>query len=152
MDASSQVLMAAIEHPTLRQVVEYWLARRGERVAPLRADIDPIDLHFALGYISLVEVRESPRRFYFRVDGSMQVELFGIDCTGKYLDECFPVDHVRMTSESYGAAVDSGQPQYHRRKILFNHRPLRYEVAILPLSSTGSSIDMLMVALIPHWD
>jgi hypothetical protein len=44
MDASNQMLMAAIEHPTLRQVVEYWLARRGERVAPLRADIDPIDL------------------------------------------------------------------------------------------------------------
>ena len=152
MDDAINGFVAQIEHPTLRQVVEYWLAKRGDRRVPLRADIDPLDLHFALGYISLVEVRENPRRFFFRVDGSMQVELFGIDCTGKYLDECFPPDHVRMTTASYGAAVDTGQPQYHRRRIIFDHRPLRYEVAILPLSSGADIADMLLVALIPNWD
>ena len=152
MDCSIETLLAGIEHPTLKQVVEYWLSKRADRKMPLRADIDPVELYFALGYISLVEVKENPRRFFFRVDGSMQVELFGIDCTGKYLDECFPPDHVRMATASYGAAIDTGQPQYHRRKIVFDHRPLRYEVAILPITSTGDTADMLLVTLIPNWD
>jgi hypothetical protein len=34
-------------------------------------------------------------RSYFRLDGTKQVELFGIDCTCRYLREAMPPDTRR---------------------------------------------------------
>jgi len=31
-------------HPKIRRMHEYWLARRGARLMPSRADIDPVEL------------------------------------------------------------------------------------------------------------
>lgn len=60
MDGQLDDFIAQIGHPTLRRAVELWCAKRGERKAPLRSDIDPVEFQFALGYISLVEARGDP--------------------------------------------------------------------------------------------
>ncbi|HEY1383856.1 MAG TPA: PAS domain-containing protein [Dongiaceae bacterium] len=141
--------ISAIRSGVLRHLVAHWHGMRGGRHMPARADFDPLDVRQALGYISLIEVRRDPLRFYFRLDGSKQVDLFGIDCTRRYLDEVMPADHAAMAAVSYREVVDSRAPRYHRRTIPFHHRLIDYEIVILPLSSDGERVDMLMTGLVP---
>jgi hypothetical protein len=75
--------------------------------------------------------------------------LFGVDFTRKFLDEVADAEGVRVAEQSYGAAVEQGEPQYHVRQVDFRDRPLQYEVAILPLSRTGERVDMLMTVVTP---
>lgn len=140
------------EHPVLRRMVSLWNEKRAGRPLPGRADFDPIDMKFALGDINLYDVEENPRRFLCRVDGTRQVELFGIDCTGRYLDECLSADYYPLNYQSFSTVIDEQRPLYNRRSVVYADRNIGYEVVILPLSTTGARVDKLMVALTPHWD
>lgn len=152
MDEHIASILAAAEHPILRRVIALWDGKRAGRPLPSRGDFDPSEMKFALGDLSLYDVEDAPRRFWCRLDGTRQVELFGVDCTGRYLDECFPPDYYALAHASFSSAVDSRQPGYYQRKVPYAGRIIRYEAAMLPLSSDGRRIDKLMVALTPHWD
>jgi len=139
----------AIRSDVLRYLVAHWQRIRGDRRMPARADFDPLDVRYALDYISLIEVHGDPLRFYFRLDGTKQVDLFGVDCTRHYLDECMPADHTAMAAASYSEVVECGEPRYHRRQIAFHQRMIDYEIVILPFSNDGARIDLLMTGIVP---
>jgi hypothetical protein len=151
MARSIEGLLARIQHPILKRMVAFWDQKRCGRGWPLRADLDPIDFWFAVGYVSLIDVRPgntpASRRYFFRLDGTRQVELFGVDFTGKFLDQAADAEGTRVAELSYGAAVDQGEPQYHVREVEFHERPIQYEAVILPLSKTGARVDMLMTVV-----
>lgn len=138
-----------IRSDVLRHLVAHWQRMRGSRRMPARADFDPLDVRFALGYISLIDVHRDPLRFYFRLDGTRQVDLFGVDWTRRYLDEAAPADHAAMAGASYREVVECGEPRCHRRKIPFHGRLIDYEVVILPLSNDGDQVDLLMTGIVP---
>ena len=140
---------AAIQSDVLRRLVAHWLSMRGRRRLPARADFDPLAVRYALGYLSLIEVHRDPLRFYFRLDGTKQVELFGVDCTRRSLDEAMPPDHAAMAVASFSDAVERRAPRYHRRQIAFHVRPIEYEVVILPFSNDGERVDLLMTGIVP---
>lgn len=142
-------IATAIQSEVLRRLLAHWLQMRGRRRMPARADFDPLAVRYALGYLSLIEVHRDPLRFYFRLDGTKQVELFGIDCTRRYLDEAMPADHAAMAIASYSDAVARREPRYHRRKVAFHGRLIDYEVLILPFSSDGEQVDLLMTGIVP---
>jgi hypothetical protein len=142
-------LISAIRSDVLRRLVTHWQQMRGGRRMPARADFDPLDVRYALGTISLIDVHRDPLRFYFRLDGTKQVDLFGIDCTRRYLDEVMPVEHAAMATGSYREVVDGRAPRYHRRTIPFRERLIDYEIVILPFSSDGERVDILMTGLVP---
>jgi hypothetical protein len=140
---------AAIRSSVLHRLVAHWDRIRGDRLMPARADFDPLDIWFALGDISLIDVQRDPLRFYFRLDGTKQVDLFGVDCTRRYLDEVFPPDHAEMATTSYREVVESRAPRYHRRQVPFRERLIDYEIIILPFSNNGSEVDLLITGIIP---
>jgi hypothetical protein len=143
-------MLATVRHPVLKRMLAFWDQKRGARDWPLRGDLDPIEFWFAVGYVSLIDVHEGARRrYFFRLDGTRQVDLFGVDCTGRFLDEVIEPESVAVAEASYGAAVAQGEPQYHVRQIDFHGRPLSYEIAILPLSRRGDRVDMLMTVVTP---
>lgn len=152
MDDHVAGILAQAEHPVLKRVIALWDAKRAGRRLPLRDDFDATEMPYALGDLSLFDVVENPRRFWCRLDGTRQVELFGVDCTGRYLDECFPPDYYAIAHASFSTTVDEGRPGYYQRQIPYAGRFIRYEAAMLPLSRAGDKADMLMVALTPHWD
>jgi hypothetical protein len=152
MARSIEGLLARIQHPILKRMVAFWNEMRAGRPWPLRSDFDPLEFWFAVGYVSLIEVSPATtgaHRYFFRLDGTRQVDLFGVDFTSKFLDQVADPEGIRVAELSYGAAVDQGEPQYHVRQVEFHDRPIQYEIAILPLSKTGARVDMLMTVVTP---
>ncbi|GAB2175871.1 PAS domain-containing protein [Dongia sp. agr-C8] len=150
MARSIEGLLARIQHPILKRMVAFWDGKRAGRDWPLRNDFDPLEFWFAVGYVSLIDVRSSEtgrRRYFFRLDGTRQVDLFGVDFTGKFLDQVYDAESLPLAEASYGAAVEQGEPQYYARQVEFHERPIQYEIVILPLSRTGPAVDMLMTVV-----
>jgi hypothetical protein len=149
MARSIEGLLARIQHPILKRMVAFWDDKCAGRDWPLRTDLDPLEFWFAVGYVSLIDVRleAGRRRYFFRLDGTRQVDLFGVDFTGKFLDQVYDAESLPLAEASYGAAVEQGEPQYHVRQVDFHERPMQYEIVILPLSRTGAAVDMLMTVV-----
>ncbi|HVO02417.1 MAG TPA: PAS domain-containing protein [Candidatus Cybelea sp.] len=139
-----------IESPILRRFFRYYLEKRGSRLFPARADLDPVDFPYALGDITLVNVHRDPLNFSFRLDGSRHVERFGFDLTGRSLDE-FPYPEMRQAIfDSYRDVVDRREPLRYFRELESGGRWFRYETLLLPLSSDGTTIDMIVSAISFH--
>lgn len=139
-------LQATIEDERLRRLLAYWESKRqGERL-PGRADLDPLDFHYLLGWVSLLEVSHHPRRYRYRLNGSLLVERFGIDMTGKYLDDLPQPEFRALLEMLWNEAVDGGKPihQLHDRRI--DGRRYDFETLRLPLAADGKTVDMLLIA------
>jgi hypothetical protein len=150
MARSIEGLLARIRHPVLKRMVAFWDNKRDGRAWPLRAAFDPLEFWFAVGYVSLIDVvseAKGRRRYFFRLDGTRQVDLFGIDFTGKFLDQVYDAEELPMAELSYGTTVEQGDPQYYVREVEFHGRPIQYEIVILPLSRTGAAVEMLMTVV-----
>ena len=149
MSAPVQALLARINQPILTGMLSLWEEKRGSRDWPLRRDFDPFEFRFALGFVSLVEVHAPPRRFFYRLDGTKQAELFGADCTGKYLDQAACRAASDLTAQDFCDALVNGRPHYHERDLDWNGGRLRYSGIVLPLSREGRRVDMLMTVVVP---
>jgi hypothetical protein len=134
----------------LRRLFTYWLEKRGERLFPTKAEIDPVEFPYILGYVTLVDVVRDPRRRYrFRLDGSILVALSGTDYTGRYLDELPGEQYVAFIRETYDRVVDSGEPFRYRKNELLDQELFSEETIVLPLGDHPPKVDMLVVAVIP---
>jgi hypothetical protein len=138
-----------LDDDRLRRLLAYWLEKRGDRLFPAKAEIDPVEFPYILGYVTLVDVEPSPRRYRFRLDGSILVALSGTDYTGRYLQELPGVEYVAFITETYDRVVDSGEPLRYRKHELLDQQLFSEETLILPIGDTPPKVDMLVVAVIP---
>lgn len=65
-----------MKHPSNRELFEYWNERRGERLAPERADIDPAAIRHVLGDAFVLEAN-GIENHVFRLAGTRLCALFG---------------------------------------------------------------------------
>jgi hypothetical protein len=132
----------------LQRLLEYWDTLRGQAAMPAKAAIDPLDFRYILGYVTLVDVESGPRRYRFRLDGSILVRLSGLDYTGRYLDQLDMPDYIDFIAAGYDLVVGSGKPYAYRKEGDFDTKSFDEETLILPLSAAGT-VGHLMVAVIP---
>ena len=137
-----------LKDPRLKRLHDYWLGRCGDAAMPARSAIDPLDFRYILGYVTLVEVELNPRRYRFRLDGSILAMLSGMDYTGKYLDELGLPDYIDFVAASYDRVVDRQRPYAYRKQGAFDTKSFDEETLILPLGRNGT-VEHLMVAVIP---
>jgi len=138
-----------LDDDRLRRLLAYWLDKRGDRPFPTKAEIDPIEFPFILGYVTLVDVEHDPRRYRFRLDGSILVALSGTDYTGRYLDDLPGAEYVAFIRQTYDRVVDSGEPFRYRKHELLDQQLFSEETLILPIGDQPPQVDMLVVAVIP---
>jgi hypothetical protein len=132
----------------LRRLFQYWNAKRGTRPYPSRADIDPLDFAYAIGWVNLLDVTYSPLRFRFRLHGTELRAKNQVDLTGKYLDE-HPLADLRAYIEPiWRDVVERGVPTHGFYDQTVADTQHRYEALRLPLSSDGQTIDMLLTCTI----
>lgn len=137
-----------LKDPRLKRLHDYWRGRCGEAAMPARTAIDPLDFRYILGYVTLVEVEISPRRYRFRLDGSILAMLSGMDYTGKYLDTLGLPDYIDFVAASYDRVVDRRRPYAYRKQGAFDTKSFDEETLILPLGHQDK-VEHLMVAVIP---
>ena len=141
--------MPDIKHPRLRQLYDYWDEKRGARAMPARADIDPIDMRFAIGDMIMIDVIDGePPRFRIRLHGTNLSERTNFDLTGKMLDEMPAPEFRALANQTFRHVVQTKEPLHAQRERLLDNRMQRYEAVILPLSSNAETVDRLIVGLI----
>ena len=138
-------LTSSIEGERPLRLYAYWNERRGDREFPSRADIDPLQFKYALGSVSLVECLGDPPRFRYRVVSSSLTLTLGYEMTGRCTEE-IPEPDVRAYVEAlYQRAIDARKPLYEAGTAMLDGRRWHYRSLVLPLSSDGVVIDMLLV-------
>lgn len=137
-----------LHDPRLKRLYDYWRGCCAAATMPTRAAIDPLDFRYILGYVTLVEVELQPRRYRFRLDGSILAMLSGMDYTGKYLDELGLPDYIDFVAASYDRVVDHQRPYAYRKQGAFDTKTFDEETLILPLGRPDR-VEHLMVAVIP---
>ncbi len=65
-----------MKHPSNRELFDYWNERRGDRLAPERADIEPGAIRHVLGDTFVIEVNGIDNHL-FRLAGTRLCALFG---------------------------------------------------------------------------
>lgn len=131
-------------HPALQRLFAYWSQCRGDRSMPARADLDPLEMKFALGDITLIDVEPAPLRFRVRLEGTNAVARTRIDMTGRYVDEFPLVEYRAQMIDSYARIVDQKRPDWAQRSVVLDRRQFQYEVLWLPLSDDGENVSMIL--------
>jgi hypothetical protein len=141
--------MPDIKHPRLRQLYDYWDAKRGARSMPSRADLDPVEFRFVVGDVVMADVIEGdPPRFRIRLHGTNLSERTNFDLTGKMLDEMPAPEFRELSTRSFRKVLRTREPLHALAERLLDGRMQRYEAIIMPLSSDGERVDRLMVGMI----
>ena len=141
-----------LRSPMLRRLVDYWDRLRGERPMPLRGQLKPEEMAFALAQIMLVDIHwpsavteASDPTFRFRLVGS-RIEATGHrGLTGRWAHELQPEFYRNAVLRAYREAAISGEPSIRRIQYVAEGNELRYERVALPLSNHSASADMLLV-------
>lgn len=126
---------------------DYWRAKAGSRDMPARADVDPVEFAWMLGWVTLIEPTNDGD-WLFVVDGTNVADAFGIDMTGKRLS-AYPLVGVRdMLFGTYASAAAAREPYFVSRFIEHDFRQWRYDGLLLPLSSDGARVDRLLSTVV----
>lgn len=141
-----------IGHPKLGELLAYWIACRGVRGMPARADIDPAVLRLLLPNLLVVAVEPAAAlrtpRLRYRLVGVALSQLLGQDITGRCIDE-MPFWFRKFAQAPYREVLDGAKPHYGHVSLIENFRPIRYHRLLLPLSDDDSRVDAILGAVYP---
>jgi hypothetical protein len=136
--------LATDRYPDLQQVLAYWERKRGDRFAPARPDIDPTELVQVLPRIMLADVLDDPIDFRYRLAGTGIRNVHGNDMTGRSPRELEPPAYGALIFGHYCEAVRRRVPLLHLIVLDAYQRSRSYARLLLPLSSDGERVTMLM--------
>lgn len=133
-----------IDHAGLRDFYRYWLAKRGGRRVPARADIDPIEIRRFLPNIFMLDVIDGGARFRYRLVGTAVGNAIG-DYTGRYVDEALPPAQYAIYRQKYESIIRDFAIHYEVARVLWHERAdVLYRRLMLPLSDDQMSANILL--------
>ncbi len=139
-----------ISDARLRQVFALWSEAAVEGRPPSKDFVDPAKLGQLMDWLFLYKVERHPLRFQYLISGPKLVRRFGLDLTGKYVDE-HPDPVVRKgILANLTAVVATAKP--HRRlalRRLLDH-DTTIESLVLPLAGPDGAIDHVLGLQIPE--
>lgn len=92
----------------LQALLDYWLAKRGARRCPDKADIDPVDLGPLLPDIMLLDAAPEGGPFRYRLAGSRTVQMIGREVRGLTQSEV----HGNPTDPALRREIERGVREY----------------------------------------
>lgn len=144
----------AVNNPKLQTLLRYWENKRDGDKLPSRRSIDPLEMAEWLGNIVLIDV--TPEGDYrYRLYGSEFVVEFGKEMTGQSIRD-LPSQQQEIIAAEYNLACQTKLPrarlytaEFETGALLNRHDGTRretWERLVLPMSSDGETVDMLLVA------
>jgi hypothetical protein len=129
----------------LTYIRTYWDAKRRDRFAPRRAEIDPADLKEFLPRIMLVDVcSDGLLDFRYRLSGTAINAIMSGEQTGKRPRDLAPPPYGAMIHDHYCLAVTRREPVFHVVMLDSGARLHTYARLLLPLSDDGKAVTMLI--------
>lgn len=139
----------ALEGTPLADLHAYWTAKRGARFAPARADIDPVEIPRLLPHLMLIDVIEGGARFRYRLAGTEIENRFGCPMVGRRIDELMRGRYAEYVLSLYRELLTRRRPIYSESGYGRQEDSLLYTRRLmLPLSSDGASVDMVLAGQI----
>ena len=130
-------------------VFDYWMGKAAGRGLPRRRDIDPVDIPKLLPIIMLVDVLPSGR-YRYRLIGTENADAFGMNATGRYLDEVLPgLEYKTHVLALYDECVRLRRALYSESLFISPQHggPERHiKVVFLPLSDDSEWVNQVLVA------
>ena len=134
-------------HPLLSDLLGLWRQRCDNSRLPSRADFDPLDFRRWLGRLQVLDVIDGGQDFRYRLHGTLLVELFGRDLTGRHLSE---LGHAADTlRREYDACARERRPVAICRQPVPEKDHRIIDQLILPLARDGVRVDRLLVGIVP---
>ncbi len=139
-------------NPDMTRVFAYWrekCANTEPGPFPRLAEIDIIDLHDIAAHLLIADVvREggARARYRWRFWGSNLTDFFGVEMTGKFIDEAYTPEAARQIIAAYDWILEFQEPHYWVRRgglAYDNQEHLRYERLICPILGPSGDIDHL---------
>ena len=124
------------------ELYAYWDQKRGQRLMPSRADIDPADLKRILPNIILARFDRDSKRVRYTLVGTRCVAQAAMDYTNYYLDELdFGCDFDTDWREVYRVLARERRPIFGIVKTaLKDNRSCELAEVLLPLSDDGETV------------
>jgi hypothetical protein len=142
-----------LSHLTRASVIkgrDYWLALRGDRTMPARAEISPREMREFLPYVGLLELTSTPgggEDYFVRIVGGKVEEIFG-SLTGQFIQNTLPPEIAARWRVILDEVRRSKAPLAATSRVAFNNwRHLKQEVFIAPLGEGDGEVRMLFGAL-----
>lgn len=135
-----------ISHPQLSQLFRYWDRKRGSREMPSRADVRPEELGGLLGNLFMVDVVRdggNTARFRYRLVGTALNAIMDQEMTGRFIDE-MPFLYRKFALPAYREILRARRPTYKETNAFEGWLVIRYKRLMLPLSSNGDDIDIVL--------
>ncbi|MEO3430817.1 PAS domain-containing protein [Pelagibius sp. CAU 1746] len=147
MERSGSFTLPPNSDPKIRELFDYWLAIHPEAGLPGRQHLDPMDIPRLLPNIWMLDVKQDPLCFRFRLVGTEIVRFTGRDATGLCLAEVYPDYKATEAYRVHCACARSGEPAYRRSGVLSNpgRRHIEAERLYLPLAENGERVDILLI-------
>lgn len=121
-----------------------WQSKRRGDALPARADFPMEDLRPFLGRIGILDVVDAGADFRFRLYGSNVASAYKAEMTGKSVTEFRPNFQAAIVP-GYRRCFETRQPHYDLLEIDDPIMLYKWERIVVPLSSDGRRVDMLMV-------
>ena len=138
-----------ITDPRLRLLHDLWQTHRDGAPAPRLADLDVFDSPHWLGHLSLLEAIEDGLDFRYLIYGRALAAYYGRDLSGKTTRDLSAAVGNLIRREYLQAYADQRPVLVERRRRV---RGVSIMIAklVLPLSSDGRAIDLLLAGSYPH--
>lgn len=130
-----------------RPLFAYWRERRGDRVAPGRADIDPLDFPPSLlPHIVLIDVVREPLDFRYRLAGTAADHIHGMPITGVRVLDLRPQSFAELLHRDLVGMAELPAPQFVRHSFTNQEATTRrFRVLRLPLCDADGRLTMVLV-------
>jgi hypothetical protein len=143
--------LVVIRDTGLKDLLVYWETKRRGRPMPLAGEVALVDLAFILPNLLWVEVEHDPRRYRYRRVGSQLERIYGSSIEGLYIDEMPGFLYRRIASRAYAEVVDGREPVCRVLSFSMTSWFAKYERLLLPVSSNGERVDVVLGAIVPEF-
>lgn len=124
--------------PDQREMLEYWNGIRHGRALPARGDFHPARVQKRLPFVSLVDVSADCTRFRFRLAGTGLRDSFGLELTGRFLDDIPLGDQRELWRTMYREVARTARPASGFTTLAWRGRPHVVQAWLrLPLCACG---------------
>ncbi|NMM44631.1 PAS domain-containing protein [Rhodospirillaceae bacterium KN72] len=138
---------AELEGSPALELFDYWNEKRGARPFPSSKSVDAVDMPADLLPNLLLVEADSNGGYRFRLAGTRMREVFGVDPTGKSLEQILDGADLENARRSYGRVLENARPWLSRVVYASRDRgTFTYQRLTLPIG-LGRKPDRLLSGL-----